>query len=165
MRGSLKSLKAATLCLAAILLASCATWGKQTPFKRLAPTDHHKSVVYVYNFCDAGEIVGSGNNIYIDGERKAYLAQGAYYAQQVTAGHHVIEWNGTDTPKLSFELNTRPGSTYYLKVEEPELVAGDLYLGGTLRMQLTLVPPARGAAEVSRCVVGKKSYFSEADAF
>ncbi|MGY1426529.1 hypothetical protein [Lysobacter sp. A289] len=150
-----------------LLLTACVSIGTYSPFREVLRASPDHALLYVYNYCTEGGVVGSGANISVDNQRKAYLAQGTYFGMSLEPGSHQLKWSGADVPTLTLPIDAEPGGTYYIKVTAPDIISGNVQFGvlqsGVLEHRLQLVNMDLGNYETRLCKVGKESYFSTKD--
>ena len=145
-------------------LTSCVGVGEIRPFTPIKITEPDSGLIYFFNYCTEDGVIGTGSNIYIDGARKAYMAQGTYYGQQLKSGAHEIKNAGLDTPTLKLKFTLRAGETKYFSINSPILISGTPNFDAKYKYEISEVNSDYALRRLPLCKVAKKSYLSTTDA-
>ncbi len=131
-------------------ICSCTSNPPPRPFKAIEISDKNAGIIYVYYFCDHKKSLKSGGDIYINGVKKTYISQGAYYGTLLHKGRHTVEYKGYKSPDFSLDFYLAPGEHRYIRIDIPEFLVGDSG-SGVVRYEMKEVTAKRGASEIQNC--------------
>ncbi|CCO44922.1 hypothetical protein VIBNISOn1_1280071 [Vibrio nigripulchritudo SOn1] len=110
----------------ALSLAACASsdWKDYEP--PAYKNDSHGALVAYYQCSERG-VVGAGVNVYVDGEFKAHLNQGTYYAASLPAGSYTLSFK-KEFQSIDFNVEVKPTTNTYYRVKLPLLSNGEMII-------------------------------------